>query len=55
MKGSKEIKSWINKQRRRQGKKNGVVKWLWEDVGMDIKDCNSKKLYDRKDSRLPQD
>ena len=30
MKFSKEIKAWINKQRAATGKKNGVVRWLFE-------------------------
>ena len=53
MKASKEIKRWINKRRSESGKKNGVVSWLWDAPDMEVKDANSKKLYDRKDKRLP--
>ena len=53
MQSSKEIRCWINKRRKRDGKKNGVIRWLWDDYRMDLKDGNSKKCYDRKDKRLP--
>jgi hypothetical protein len=35
MKAPKETRQWINKMRSLSGKKNGVVKWLFESkVGM---------------------
>ena len=55
MKASKEIRSWVNRQRSRLGKKNGVVSWLWDAPDMEIKDSNSKKNYNRKDKRLPNE
>lgn len=30
MKAPKEIRNWINKRRSADGKKNGVVRWLFE-------------------------
>lgn len=47
MKASKEIKQWINNERSARGKKNGVVRLLWEDWRMELKDENSKKNYKR--------
>lgn len=55
MQASKEVRNWANSQRKHRGKKNGVVSWLWDAPDMEVKDANSKKLYDRKDKRLPQE
>lgn len=49
MKHSKSTKQFINKERSRRGKKNGVVKWLGEDleyIGM-----NDKGKYNRNTNR----
>lgn len=51
MKAAREIKRWIAKVRSRRGKKNGVVRWLWDAPEMERKDANSKKLK-RPDVRI---
>lgn len=54
MKASKEVRQWVNNRRSHNGKKNGVVPWLWDAPNMEVKDSNSKKLYSRLDKRLPR-
>lgn len=52
MKHSKSLTKFINRERSRRGKKNGVVKWLGEDledIGM-----NDKGKYNRNSKHLPQ-
>lgn len=48
MQASQEVKDWISKERKRRGKKNGVIPFLWDDIGMELRDINSKKNYSRK-------
>lgn len=42
MKAPKEVKQYVNNERSRSGKKNGVVKWLFEHYGWEIKDGTDK-------------
>ena len=44
MKLSKELKMWINRMRRSQGKSNGVVKWLWEGKQESMLGTNRKAV-----------
>ena len=43
MQAPREIKRWIAKARRARGKKNGVVRWLWDHPEMERKMVNDKR------------
>ena len=43
MQAPREIKRWIAKARRARGKKNGVVRWLWDHPEMERKMANDKR------------
>jgi hypothetical protein len=54
MKAPKEVKRWISRQRRLDGKKNGVVPFLWENIWMGLKLVTSKKNH-RRENRIETD
>lgn len=47
MQAPKEVKQYVNRARRRAGKKNGVVKHLFEHYSWEILFVRSKKNYKR--------
>jgi hypothetical protein len=46
MKLPREIKLWINRQRRKSGKKNGVVKWLFDSPRVERMLGTNKRNFD---------
>jgi hypothetical protein len=52
MKGSKEERLYVNRQRSRVGKKNGVVSWLFDHPEFERKDANNKNNYRRNNKRF---
>jgi len=49
MKAPKEIKNWINQRRKREGKKNGVVSWLFDAPSVEIMLSKNKRKYNRRE------
>jgi hypothetical protein len=47
MRGPKEVRRWVSRQRGHSGKKNGVIPFLWENIWMGLKLVTSKKNYRR--------
>jgi hypothetical protein len=47
MKAPKEIKRWINRRRSREGKSNGVVRFLFEAPWVWVKLAKNKRLAQR--------
>lgn len=48
---SKELRDYANRERKRRGKKNGVVSWLYDHPSFDVRDANNKRTRRRKDDR----
>jgi hypothetical protein len=47
MKYPKEIKLWINRQRKRYGKKNGVVSWIFENPRIERMIGTNKRNFEK--------
>lgn len=47
MKAPKEVKRWIAKRRHHDGKKNGVVSWLFDSPTIEVKLSKNKRLLNR--------
>ena len=51
MKASKEIRNYANYRRKHDGKKNGVVAWLFDHPEFERMEANNKRLRNRKNDR----
>lgn len=52
MKAPREIKLWINKRRSKDGKRNGIVRWLFDSPrveGMMLRNKNNKSVIKKQE------